>query len=242
MRSIKIVIIVLCICIISIPSIPQIFHTNAGESISIGTYNKGSLQNSYLLPRKGLNYICHSWFSYYILGREYLHSDVYNTVLETYAELQERNPGRTYVYMESSNKKGGRIYPHRTHQNGLSIDFMSPLIDKNGKPKYYRYLGIFRYALNFDSLSRLTWNSKVSIDCNAMAEHILLLQKHAKKHNLRITKVIFNTNLQSILFATKYGKQLKKSGIYITQNLTPLLNKLHDDHYHVDFEQIKKNL
>lgn len=238
MKKTKVLVTIFLICIITIPSIPQIFHTNKGESVSVGKYNDGSLQNAYLIPRKGANFKCHSWLSYYILGREYTHSSIYNTIIDSYAELAIKHPNRTYIYMESANKKGGRIYPHRTHQNGLSIDFMSPLIDEKGEPKYYSYLGIFRYALNFDAQCRSTLNSKISIDCNAIAEHILLLQKHAKKHGLRITKVIFNTEMQSILFSTKYGKQLKKSGIYVTKNLTPLLNKLHDDHYHIDFEVI----
>lgn len=229
-------VILLGICILITP---QIFHKNKGKSESIGDYNKGSLKNGYLLPRSSKNFICYSWVSYYLLGREYINSKVYNTVLSSYADLEESYPDRKFVYMEAAKRKGGRMYPHRTHQCGLSIDFMSPLI-KNGKPKYFKFLGIFRYALDFDKNGKSKLNSEVSIDFNLIAEHILILNKNATKQGLKIKKVIFNIDLKDNLYKTEYGNKLKKSGIYLAQNLSPLLNKLHDDHYHIDFELIEK--
>ncbi|MBX9853264.1 MAG: hypothetical protein K2X86_16085 [Cytophagaceae bacterium] len=72
-----------------------------------------------------------------------------------------------------------------------------------------------------------------------MAEHILLLEKHARKNGLKIKKVIFKIELKDDLFNTEYGKKLKAKGIYFAQVLTPILNKVHDDHYHIDFEELK---
>lgn len=34
----------------------------------------------------------------------------------------------------------------------------------------------------------------------------------------------------------QYGQKLKNSKIYIVQKLSPVLNALHDERYHVDFE------
>jgi penicillin-insensitive murein DD-endopeptidase len=221
---------------------PQIFHKNKGESESIGNYNGGSMEYGYLLPYSDKNFICYSWLSYYLLGREYINSKVYNTVLASYADLRKSYPDRKFVYMEAAKRKGGKMYPHRTHQNGLSMDFMSPLVKKNGKPKYFKLLGIFRYALNFDKDGKSTLNSDISIDFNLIAEHILILDKNARKQGLKIKKVIFNIDLKDNLYQTDYGKKLKKSGIYLAQNLTPLINKLHDDHYHIDFELIDKKI
>ena len=232
-----IVLLLICVCPVIIP---QLFHRNKGESVSIGDYNNGSMINGYLLPRKADNFHCYSWFSYYILGREYINSAVYNTVIDSYGELEQKYPGRKFIYMEAARRKGGRVYPHRTHQSGLSIDFMSPIKKKNGKPKYYNWMGIYRYTLNYNKDGISLLNSDVSIDFNLIAEHILILEKNARKHNLKIKKVIFNIDLKDNLYQTEYGKKLRKSGIYLVQNLTPLLNKLHDDHYHIDFEQFKK--
>jgi penicillin-insensitive murein endopeptidase len=216
-------------------SFAQFTHRNTGESVSVGDYNKGALRNGYLLPRNGKNFRCYSWFSYYVLGREYTNSRVYHTVLATYQAMEERCPGRTFIYMESARRKGGRPFPHRTHQNGLSIDFMSPLVQHH-QPKYYNGLGLFRYLLSFDSTGKSTLNSAVTIDFEVLATHLLLLEKNARKNGLMISKVILKIELKDELFATESGKKLKASGIYFAQNLTPVLNKAHDDHYHVDFK------
>ena len=236
-KKIKLLRLVLLIFLIgvTVTSIPQLFHKNKGESISLGIYSNGSLKNAYLLPRMGKNFKCYSFLSYYILGREYVNSKVYKTVLDTYSEMEAKHPGRKFIYMETGRRKGGRPYPHGTHQNGLSVDFMSPLKEKD-KPVYYNWIGIFRYTLNFDEDGKKKNNSNVEIDFNLMAEHLLILKKNAVQNGLRIKKVIFKTDLKDNLFQTEFGKKLKTSGIYFAQKLTPLLNKLHDDHYHVDFE------
>lgn len=108
----------------------------------------------------------------------------------------------------------------------------------SNEPKYFNGLGIFRYALNFDDKGVLYSDPNVRIDFNAIAEHILALEANAYKNGLKIKKVIFKISLKDDLFETEYGKKLKASNIYFAQRLTPLLNKLHDDHYHVDFEPI----
>jgi penicillin-insensitive murein endopeptidase len=213
----------------------QITHHNTGESLSVGDYNKGSLRNGYLLPRTGKNFQCYSWSSYYLLGREYTNSRVYRTVLATYQTMEARYPGRRFIYMESARRNGGRPFPHRTHQNGLSIDFMSPLV-MHGQPKYYNGLGLFRYALSFDDTGKSTLNPAVKIDFEVLANHLLQLEKHARKNGLMISKIILRIELKDELFATDSGKKLKASGIYFAQNLTPVLNNAHDDHYHVDFK------
>lgn len=231
----KRLVIILIITGLILVASPQLFHKNEVESTSYGKYHDGSIRNSYLLPFRGKNFKCYSFFSYYILGREFLHSKAYKTVLETFDDIYIKNPDRMFVYMESSRKNGGRLYPHRTHQSGLSIDFMTPLV-QGTTPRYYNFLGIFRYLLNFDEHGNLKNNASVKIDFNLMAEQILLLDKHARANGLKIKKVIFRIELKDNLFQTKQGQKLKTSGIYFAQNLTPYLNKLHDDHFHVDFE------
>lgn len=223
---------------LTIKSTPQVFHKNTGTSTTIGKVNYGSIENAWLIPRKGANYKYFSWFNYYVIGRAYTHSDVCKAVVDSYAELEKTSPKTKFRYMESAKKKGGKTWPHRTHQNGLSVDFMTPL-KKNEKQKLgYDRIGSLRYLMNFDNNGKAKISKKVSIDFELCALHILTLEKYARKYNLKIKKVILNTNLKDDLFATKYGKQLKESGIYFTRNLSPMLNKLHDDHYHIDFERL----
>ena len=223
---------------IFISSIPQIIHKNQGESESVGKVNDGKIVNAYKLPRKGENFKYFSLFDYYVLGRCYIHSGIYKTILESYAILEKENPNYIYRIMECSKRKGGRPFPHRTHQNGTSVEFMTPLV-KNGKPKtFYDKIGMFRYLMKFDSHGSSRINKKVKIDFEAVAQHILILDKTARKNGFKIRKVILETNLKDELFATKYGNELNERNIYFVKSLPKVIDELHDDHYHIDFEKI----
>jgi len=208
------------------------------KSQSTGTVSNGKLINGHLIPFSGENYLYFDSLSY-VNGRAFLNGSILSAVLSTYKLLQSIKPNRNFVIMECSNKTGGKISPHRTHQNGLSIDFMSPLI-KNGKP-YYNLdsLGAQHYLLDFNSSGQLTSDTTISIDFDLMALHILTLQKELKKKGYKIEKVILKINLKDNLFKTEYGKKLKGSGIYFAQKLPVNIDNLHDDHYHIDFNTIK---
>jgi penicillin-insensitive murein endopeptidase len=69
-----------------------------------------------------------------------------------------------------------------------------------------------------------------------MALHLVTLETTARMNGLKISKVILKTELKDNLFASSFGKQLIESGIYFTKSLTPMINSLHDDHYHIDFD------
>ncbi len=224
------------ICILSI--IFVISASAQNQSTSEGTPKSGSMKNAWRLPRRGPNFIYFSKYSYYILKNSHTNSKVYQTVIDTYDQLYELHPERKYVLMECANKKGGKMTFHRTHQNGMSIDFMSPLV-KKGEPKYYKGLGFFRYLMNFDANGCKRNNHKVRIDFDGITEHIYYLEKNARKNGLKISKVIFKINLKEQLLATEYGRKLKSMNIYFVQKLPKLVDNAHDDHYHVDFEELK---
>lgn len=210
------------------------FDNRTGESISTGTTGNGSLKNGYPFPFSGRNFHYFDTTSY-LNNRCFVHKNIRNAVLNTYAQLDTLLPGRNFGIMECSNENGGKIAPHRTHQNGLSVDFMSPLI-KAGQPYLAAdYTGAAHYLMDFDNDGNYTEDPSVGIDFETIAHHLLLLEANARRQGFRIAKVIWKTELREELFATPSGKKLKASGIYITTQLTPLINALHDDHYHVDF-------
>lgn len=47
----------------------------------------------------------------------------------TRTRAPEKLPAKHYVYGETGLAHGGQIRPHRTHQAGLSVDFMVPVLD-----------------------------------------------------------------------------------------------------------------
>ena len=210
---------------------------NNQSSISKGTVSNGHLENGKLIPYFGKNFRYFDTESY-LSSRAYTNNEVYSIIIDSYKELEAEEPNRFFYLMELSNKEGGKIFPHRTHQNGLSVDFMIPKI-KDNKPFYgLDTLGKDHYFLNFNNNGEYDQDTTIKADFNLIAKHIIILNKQAKNHGYKISKVILKLEYKDKLFSTEYGKLLEKSGIYFAKNLTPLINNLHDDHYHIDFEKL----
>lgn len=218
----------------------QLVHTNDTlPSEAIGTVSKGQLKHGKLVPFHGNNFQYFDTASY-LNDRAFVHEKVLKTLLESYQHFETQSPGRRFTIMECSHKNGGPLYPHRTHQNGLSIDFMMPLV-RNGEPFYeYDNTGQSHYLLDFDDAGRLIQDTTVSIDFELVAQHILALDSIGQSNNISILKVIINTDLKDELYSSTIGTKLKTSDIYMVQRLTPLINSLHDDHYHIDFQIMSK--
>lgn len=210
---------------------------NLKPSKSTGSPGKGKLENAKLIPFSGKNFEYFDSGSY-LMGRAYTNDKVLRTVLATYQDLDSAMPGRKFYIMEASKQFGGKLWPHRTHQNGLSIDFMMPLL-KDKKPYYgFAKLGVQHYQLHFNDNGTYEDDESIKIDFNTIARHILMLNKQAKNQRMKVNKVIIKIEYKPHLFATEYGKLLKKSGIYVVQSLTPAVNQLHDEHFHIDFSPL----
>jgi penicillin-insensitive murein DD-endopeptidase len=212
-------------------------NTHELPSQSIGSVSNGALKQGHLLPYAGANFYYFDSLSY-VSGRAFAHDKVKKTILETYAIMETERPGRWFGLMECFNQHGGELYPHRTHQNGLSVDFMMPLL-KNGEP-YYELdrLGADHYWMEFNDKGQYQVDTAVCVDFDLVAQHILLLNEKAAIHGLRVAKVIIKIEFKDELFQSGHGQQLANSGIYVVKKLDPLVNSLHDDHYHIDFELI----
>ncbi len=197
-------------------------------SQSLGTPGKGSLVNGKRMHYSGPNFTTYSFFGY-LAGRTFVHEKVRKTVLATYQKCETALPEIEFVLMETGHRKGGQFSPHRSHQNGLSVDFMTPLL-KNEEP--YNSHHIFKgwgYGYVFDNEGK---KGDIKIDYETMAKHLLLLHETAGENGLRIKKVIFDPVLQPYLFQTPSGKKLQGK-FYFTRGRVLFR---HDDHYHVDFE------
>lgn len=237
-RILKYLLTLLGFGVILSPTIPQVFHKNKGQSQSVGSVSDGKLINGYKVQRKGTNFRYFSVIDYYFFGRCYVHSDIFQIVLDSYKELEDQYPGYNFRIMECSKRKGGSAFPHRTHQNGTSIDFMTPLKKGTKEQLWYDKTGIWRYLMNFDQTGSYKFNNKIKIDFEKLAKHILVLELVARRNGYRVQKVILETNLKDELFNTKYGGELAASGIYFVKNLPPKINALHDDHFHIDFVKL----
>ncbi|WP_028981336.1 penicillin-insensitive murein endopeptidase [Sporocytophaga myxococcoides] len=211
---------------------------NSTPSTSTGTVSGGTLINGKLFPFQGTNY---QYFdtSSYINNRAFLNDKIRTVVISSYEQLEKEIPNRKFFIMECSNKNGGEIFPHRTHQNGLSIDFMMPLMKDNMVFYKLDTIGASHYWLDFDNEGKYSGDKSISIDFDLVARQILSLETSARNNGYKIQKVIIKTEFKNLIFATPHGKKLKQSNIYLVNSLTPLINSLHDDHFHIDFEILK---
>ena len=187
------------------------------------------MDNGVQLPAGGDNFSAYSLVAVGA-GRTYLHSTSTKTVVDAYARLNASSPSVRYVYGETGLASGGPFEPHKTHQNGLSIDFFVPVRDAAGAsvalptPAQAR----FGYDIEFDANARY---GQYRIDFPALAEHLYQLHAAAQANGAGIDKVIFDTRFLPQLFATPRGPWLRK-------NLPFMMGKpwvRHDEHYHVDF-------
>lgn len=199
------------------------------DSTCFGTVAKGRLEGGVSLRSAGRNFSSYSTAAE-MLGRTYVHSRVADVVAAAYEALEGAAPGKVFVYGETGWKSGGRMKPHRTHQNGLSVDFMVPVLDKAGRPAPLPTgpLNRFGYDIEFDAAGRY---EDLAIDFAAIAEHLYQLDLAARARGIGIALVIFDRSYLPRLFATPRGAHLK-------QNLRFMKGKpwvRHDEHYHVDF-------
>lgn len=101
------------------------------KSVCYGTPSQGRLENGWKLPLEGENFVAYTQLGGW-LNRTYVHSSVYQIVIDAYHALAKQTPDKIYMYGETGWAYGGSFKPHKTHQNGLSVDFMvSILNDQN---------------------------------------------------------------------------------------------------------------
>lgn len=203
--------------------------TLALGSTCYGTVANGRLEQGAQLPAQGSNFEAYSSVGVR-MGRTYVHAAVRAAVVDAYAALAQAAPGKRFVYGETGLAAGGPMPPHKTHQSGLSVDFMVPVLNDAGEsvPLPATPLNKFGYGIEFDKKGRA---GDLRIDYEAMAEHLYQLDQSARRRGLGITRVIFDPALTRPLHATPRGAYLRQHVRFMKER--PWIR--HDEHYHVDF-------
>jgi penicillin-insensitive murein endopeptidase len=214
--------IVLAICMLS-------GLVQAKESTCYGTTSKGRLENGIALPLAGSNYVGYSTIAR-LAGRTYVHTQVADIIVNAYKSLEIEQPNKVFKYAETGFEEGGQFKPHKTHRNGLSVDFMTPVVSESGQSDHLptHPINKFGYDIEFDSNGKY---DEYTIDYVGLAAHIVALHKEAISQGVDLWRVIFDPKLQPELFKTPYGPYLKKH-IQFSKKRSWVR---HDEHYHVDF-------
>ena len=202
----------------------------ADVSRCYGTTDKGAITGAVSLPAKGDNFESYSSVAE-ILGRAYVHSTVARIVIDAYADLETALPNRVFKYGETGAEFGGKFKPHKTHQNGLSVDFFVPVVDENGVSVHLstHMFNRYGYDIEFDDKGQY---EKLHIDYESLAAHIVALDKNAKKNKVGVWRVIFDPTLQPFLFKTSHADYLQKHVNFVKTKSWVR----HDEHFHIDFE------
>lgn len=218
------------VCLVLLLVVPTANAVTAADSVCYGTPANGRLEHGAKLAEEGRNFQAYSGVGV-MLGRTHAHSRVVASIASAYANLQHSAPGKRYVYGETGFAKGGPFKPHKTHQNGLSVDFMVPVLDACGRsvPLPGNASNRYGYDIEFDKNARYR---DLRIDFEAMAEHLYALDRAGQRGDgAKIDRVIFATEFLPKLFATRRGAYLRRH----LQFTRGRVWWRHDEHYHVDF-------
>ena len=198
-------------------------------SVCYGTSSKGRLEGGQQIQESGPNFTPYSSLGVSV-GRTYVHFKVAASIGAAYTALEISAPMKKYVYGESGWERGGRIKPHKTHQNGLAVDFMVPVLNKAGKsvPLPTGITNTYGYGIEFDAQGRY---EDLRIDFEAISEHLYALAVAARSNGIGISRVIFEKAYLPRLFATRRGPWIKEHVPFMQGE--PWIR--HDEHYHVDF-------
>lgn len=198
------------------------------KSTCFGTTSAGRLENACKLPASGSNFTTYSSLLR-LAGRTYVHCEVADVVLDAYALLNDIVPDSIYVYGETGSKNGGQFKPHKTHQNGLSVDFMIPVFDKRGRSVPLPTNILNKYGYNIDFTLDGTYED-LKIDYESFAEHLAATKVAAKKSGVGIWRVLFDPEMQGSLRNTKAWTKISDLNFSKKRSWVR-----HDDHYHIDF-------
>ena len=201
-----------------------VFDAMGEESVCYGTTANGSLSGGVRPPLYGENFRVYCVACALAL-RTYGHAPAIEALVDSFARVAPDLPSTTFVYGEIGFPWGGPFRPHRTHQNGLSIDVMVPLTDGGTLPT--SATNRFGYDEEFDSDGNGTAGR---IDFDAIAAHLLALDDAARDRGGRIGRVFFAPDLQDDLFRTPAGAVLRRRVQFNARQSWVR----HDDHYHVD--------
>ncbi len=200
------------------------------SKIIINKNNQPTVHNAKRLPTNGANFQTYSRFLSAI-GRTHVHEKVRDAMVKAYASLEKRTPDVIYIYGETGWKNGGNFWPHRTHRNGMCVDFMVPVKKANTPTTVFLWPGnAWGYYLRFDDNGK---HNAYSIDFESMIEHLNALQEACKLFSLKIKVVIVDLPLLVLLKKSDVHQKLKEISFAAFKAWFP-----HDSHYHVEFEEI----
>jgi penicillin-insensitive murein endopeptidase len=201
------------------------------DSICFGTTANGRLEKGEAMPRSGPNFKTYSEIGW-VAGRTYVHSKVKKAIIKSYQDLEVIEPQKKFVYGETGWKNGGKFKPHKTHQNGLSVDLMVPVVERDSRQSVFLPTSAFNkwgYDIEFDKNGHY---QDLAIDFEVLARLIEKIHKASLEEDIGIDRVIIDPLFIAKLHSTSLGDFMGKN-IKIPTKKSWVR---HDEHIHIDFQ------
>ncbi|MEY4544684.1 MAG: hypothetical protein RL685_879 [Pseudomonadota bacterium] len=195
-------------------------------------------------------------------GRQYLRREARQTVQDAFAERARAEPRRRFVLGEMGWRAGGRLWPHASHRQGLSVDIFLPLLDAQRAPTglSHQPWNLWGYCQTFDTTGRYAgtrWEapprslpllgavspcfasteaSSVHIDFEEAARLLLAIEHAAHRHRVEIRAIILAPEYLARVSSTPAGRQLGKLADKFVRR--PVWIR-HDEHLHIELALAK---
>lgn len=222
--------------LIALPVLFLCLRPLVAQPLDLPAYTPDKAEEYFSLPLSGSNFSAGSSVAY-AAGRYYLKGKTTACVLAAYADLERDFPQYSYLYGEMGWNGGGRFRPHRTHQEGLNADFMTPMYrqGENGERMPAQLpcsaTNLWGYNIRLDEAGRY---EDLTFDTAAAIAHLEALSRNAPRYGLRVQRVIFDPPMLRLLQKDPSYSRIKGLNFLETKAWFP-----HDGHYHVDFAPAK---
>jgi len=205
-----------------------LLSSTVSASTCFGSTSNGRLEEACKLPLSGANYSSYSTVLW-VAGRTYVHCKVRDVLVNSYKALRHTSSGYVFVYGETGKKNGGVFKPHKTHQNGLSVDLMIPVKNADGESVKLPTHILNKYGYDIDFTLDGIYKNLV-IDYEAFAAQLAAIKTEAKSQGIGIWRVLFDPKMQHNLRLTSHWQQISDIPMSTKRSWVR-----HDDHFHIDF-------
>lgn len=204
-------------------------QADSTHSQCYGTTSNGALEGGSQLPLSGNNFIAYGEADI-LRHRVFVHTAVKRILQNSLDILQTTAPDKRFMYAETGFENGGSFPPHKTHQNGLSVDLMVP-VTMDGKSAYLPtdQENRYGYDIEFDHHGQY---QVYQLDFDALSAWLRALHQSALAQGYDVWRVFFAPDLQQQLFDSEHGQYLKQH-LKFNQHQSWVR---HDEHIHIDFE------
>lgn len=223
-------------CLLFLASIafsPAFAGPKKESSVSCGAVNKGRLLNASELSRAGVGFVIPK--PWYRRGRRFGSDSMISLIVAAAKHVEKTLPEGTLAVADISQKGGGAIGLHKSHQSGRDVDLIFYALDDKGDPfrpdSHMAYYGELGEGLYSKAPMRSADIKRRFFD---LARNWQLISYLAKQQKTPVTHVFVSSRVKRWLL--QYAKSLGEPKELI-KRVNVLLKKdkkgLHNDHFHV---------